>query len=47
MKILSVDVVNFKKVEVLHLELDGQNLRVAGTTGQGKTTAISSLWDLM
>ena len=47
MKILSVDVVNFKKIEALHLELDGQNLRVAGTTGQGKTTAISSLWDIL
>lgn len=47
MKILSIDVTNFKKVEVLHLELDGKNLKVAGTTGQGKTTAISTLWDIL
>jgi len=46
-KILSIDVTNFKKVEVLHLELDGKNLKVAGTTGQGKTTAISTLWDIL
>ena len=47
MKILSVDVTNYKKLEVLHLDLDGKNLRVAGTTGQGKTTAISTLWDIL
>lgn len=47
MKILSIDVTNFKKIEVLHLELDGKNLKVAGTTGQGKTTAISTLWDIL
>lgn len=47
MKILSIEITNYKKIEALLLELDGKSLRVAGTTGQGKTTAISTLWDIM
>lgn len=47
MKILSIEISNFKKIEALLLELDGNSLRVAGTTGQGKTTAISTLWDIL
>lgn len=47
MKILEIHIQNYKKIEVLHLILDGKNLRVAGTTGQGKTTAISALWDVL
>lgn len=47
MKILSIEVVNYKKIEALYLEPNGQALKVAGTTGQGKTTAISALWEAM
>lgn len=47
MKILSIEISNYKKIEALLLELDGQSLKVAGTTGQGKTTAISTLWDIL
>jgi hypothetical protein len=47
MKILSIEITNFKKIEALLLELDGKSLHVAGTTGQGKTTAISTLWDIL
>lgn len=47
MKILEIDIRNYKKIEVLNLELDGKSVKVAGTTGQGKTTAISTLWDIM
>lgn len=47
MKILSIEISNYKKIEALLLELDGKHLRVAGTTGQGKTTAISTLWDIL
>lgn len=47
MKILEIHIQNYKKIEVLHLILDGKSLKVAGTTGQGKTTAISALWDVL
>ena len=47
MKLLEVHILNYKKIEVLHLVMDGKSTRVAGTTGQGKTTAMSALWEVM
>ena len=47
MKILKIKIVNYKKIVVFEADLDGNNLAVAGSTGQGKTTAISVLWDIM
>lgn len=47
MKILKIKIVNYKKIVVFEADLDGGNLAVAGKTGQGKTTAISVLWDIM
>lgn len=47
MKILSIEITNYKKIQALLLTPDGQPVKVCGTTGQGKTTAISSLWDIM
>ena len=47
MKILSLEATNYKALKAFHLILDGRNLKVAGTTGQGKTTGISLLWEIM
>jgi hypothetical protein len=47
MKILQIEVSNYRLIKALMLELDGQNLAVAGNTGQGKTTAISLLWEAL
>lgn len=47
MKIDKIEITNYKKIRQLVLSLDGENVRISGTTGQGKTTAISALWDLM
>jgi len=47
MKLLSLEIVNYKTIEALYLHLDGKSTKVAGTTGQGKTTAMSALWEIM
>tara|TARA_R110002020_G_scaffold446208_3_gene658442 strand:- start:29 stop:1306 length:1278 start_codon:yes stop_codon:yes gene_type:complete len=47
MKILSIDITNTKKLECFSLNCEGGNIEVAGTTGEGKTTAISALWDII
>lgn len=47
MKIFSVNVQNYKSLKSFNLELDGKSLVVAGPTGSGKTTAISTLWDII
>jgi len=47
LKILQVEVENYKRLGAFMLELDGDNLAIAGSTNQGKTTAISVLWDLL
>lgn len=47
MKILKVEIENYKAIRVFEQELNGENMAVAGTTGEGKTTAISALWDII
>lgn len=47
MKILKIEIVNYKKIAIFEKELDGKNITVSGKTGAGKTTAISALWDIM
>ena len=47
MKIISIEIINQKKIRLFNAELDGGNLEVAGETGTGKTTAVSALWDII
>jgi len=47
MKILTLEIQNYKKIETLFLEPQGKDLKIAGGTGQGKTTAISALWEIL
>jgi len=47
MKILSMKILNHKKISVFEKKLNGKNMHVAGKADQGKTTAISALWDLL
>lgn len=47
MHILEVEISNTKKIKAFRVKIDGRNMRVAGDTGQGKTTAISALWDII
>jgi len=47
MKILSIEIENYKKIKALHYVLDGKNMKVSGATGVGKTTAISALWEIL
>lgn len=47
MKLLDLQIENYKTIEAMYLHLDGKSVRVAGTTGQGKTTAMSALWEIM
>jgi len=47
MKILQIEVSNYRLIKALLLDLNGENLAVAGKTGQGKTTAISLLWEAL
>lgn len=45
MRILQIEVTNYRLIKALLLELNGDNLAIAGEAGQGKTTAISLLWE--
>lgn len=45
MKILKIEVANYRLIKAMLLNLDGGNMAVAGEPGQGKTTAISLLWE--
>jgi len=47
MKIFSCSIKNYKSIKSFNLELDGHSLVVSGPTGTGKTTAISTLWDII
>jgi len=47
MKILKIEIENYKKLRIFEKCLDGDNLHVAGATGTGKTTAISALWSII
>lgn len=46
MKILQIAIENYKSISTLVLEPNGNNVKITGATGQGKTTAISALWDI-
>lgn len=46
--VLALDFENYRKLKALHLGLSyGQPLQVVGPTGQGKTTAVSALWEVL
>lgn len=47
MKVESLELVNYKKITSLLLSPKGDNVQVTGSTGQGKTTVISALWEAM
>jgi len=46
-KILKIEIENYKKIKIFEVELGGKNLALSGDTGAGKTTAISALWDII
>lgn len=46
-KIIKVDIENYRKIRAFNCKLDGGNLLVAGQPDEGKTTAVSALWDLL
>ena len=46
MNILRLEIINNKAIRCFLLDADGKNIEVAGDTGTGKTTAISTLWDI-
>lgn len=47
MKILSIEAVRVRKLNLVSLKLDGDNLVVSGEPNQGKTTLINLLWMAM
>lgn len=47
MKIHQLVIENYKTISAICLDVNGKNLSVAGSTGQGKTTTISALWDIV
>jgi len=47
MNILELEIVNNRKIKCFIKKLAGDNLEISGDTGQGKTTAISALWDIL
>lgn len=47
MRILEIEILNNKKIRVFNKKLNGNNLEIAGDTNEGKTTAISALWDIL
>lgn len=47
MQIIEIEIENNRAIKVFHSKLNGGNLEIAGGTGEGKTTAISSLWDII
>lgn len=44
MKIISIKAENIKKLKLVNLELNGDNLIVSGKPGEGKTTLIDLVW---
>lgn len=46
MKIIRVEITNYKKIKVFDVILNGKNLVVAGSPNEGKTTAVSALWEV-
>ena len=44
--ILEIVIENNKAVKCFNLKSNGQNIAIAGSTGQGKTTAASALWNI-
>jgi len=44
MKVIAVKAENIKKLRLVHLDLQGGNLRVSGPPGQGKTTLVELVW---
>lgn len=47
MKIINIVIDNTKIIRCFRAKLDGKNLHVAGDVSEGKTTAISALWDII
>lgn len=47
MKIISIEIVNSRAIRCFKLQLNGENLEIAGDPGTGKTTAVSALWDII
>jgi len=45
--VLEMEIVNNKAIRCFHLKSDGKNIAIAGDTGQGKTTAASTLWNIL
>ncbi len=47
MKIIKIDIENYKKIRAFNCELNGDNLIISGKPDEGKTTAVSALWELI
>ena len=47
MHIIEIEIINNRKIRAFHSKLNGSNLEIAGSTGTGKTTAVSALWDII
>ena len=46
-KLEKIELENYKKFKALVLIVNGENLSVTGTTDQGKTTVVTSLWEII
>lgn len=44
LKVIALKAENIKRLTLVNLALDGENLRVAGAPGQGKTTLVELVW---
>lgn len=47
MKIVSLDITNIRKIQAFNMELNGENLQIAGGVAEGKTTVINALWEIL
>jgi len=45
--VLSMEIVNNKKIELFQINLKGKHLEIAGPVGIGKTTASSAFWNVL
>ena len=47
LRIIEIEIVNDKKIECFYMTPNGGNVRIAGPTAQGKTTAASALFEAL
>jgi len=47
MKILKLTAANFKKIRVIEIQANGENVTLSGKNGSGKTSSMDSLWSIL